>query len=311
MSLKSVKSKIRSIDKTRQVTKAMEAVSAVKMRKSQSQALNARAFALGAFSILKAIAGSSEFRSHSLMVNRTVKKTLLVVISADKGLAGSYGSSLIKFILKLLAKEGYTPENCEVITIGRKANEFFAKRNYTIHAHKEKWSDKIVFEEVAPIANLVRDLFESQSVDQVRIIYTNFLSTLRQEIYMRQLLPVDFTSVEDVIRGIAPSEGKFKELRVESDKLMDKNIEYVFEPNSEHIMKELVPQLFKIQIYHSVLEANASEHSSRMIAMKNASDNARDISKALKLRFNKVRQAAITKEVSEIVGGMESMKVID
>ena len=145
----------------------------------------------------------------------------------------------------------------------------------------------------------------------MHISYTNFISTLKQTVYTRQLLPVTFEGVEEAVRGIAPSKGKFSEMHEADAKDIELVKNYTFEPSADEIMNKLIPVLFNVQIYHSVLEANASEHSARMIAMKNASDNASDISHAMKLHFNKVRQAAITREVSEIVGGMESMKVAD
>jgi F-type H+-transporting ATPase subunit gamma len=129
-----------------------------------------------------------------------------------------------------------------------------------------------------------------------------------QEVYIRELLPLSAENIQEVISGITPEKGMHAQ---NHDDKPEKLVPYLFEPDVEQLTEQLLPELFKIQFYHSVLEANASEHSARMIAMKNASDSARDISKALKLKFNKVRQAAITREVSEIVGGMESMKIID
>jgi F-type H+-transporting ATPase subunit gamma len=195
-----------------------------------------------------------------------------------------------------------------LVTIGKKAHEHFVKREWEVLAHYEKWGDKVVFDDIKPLANLVKDGYLDSNFDAAYIVYTNFISTLRQEVYARKLLPVTFKSVEEAVRGILPKEGKFSELGA-SD--VDPVKEVTFEPSPEEILSELVPALFNIQIYHSVLESNASEHSARMLAMKNASDNAGDISRGLKLYFNKVRQATITREVSEIVGGMESMRVVD
>ncbi len=308
MSLKAVKNKIKSIDKTRQVTKAMEAVSAVKMRKSQALAINTRPYALSALKILRSISGAIEASRHPLLQVRPVKKTCVLVVSADKGLAGSYGSALLKNSYKFFSEKGLTKENTVLICVGKKANEHFQKRGWTIIDHYEHWSDQINFETVRPVAEKIKQLFETGECDQIFIVSTQFVSTLRQLVHARQLLPVSFKSIEEIVHEIIPEKGKFSELR--NDEISETK-EVTFEPSPELILTELIPVLFNIQIYHSVLEANASEHSARMIAMKNASDNAGEISKGLKLHFNKVRQAAITKEVSEIVGGMESMKVID
>ena len=311
MSLKAVKNKIKSIDKTRQVTKAMEAVSAVKMRKSQQSALLARPYALSALKVLRSIAGAIDTLNHPLTTPREVKRTLVVVVSADKGLAGSYGATLLKSMYRTLEAQGLTLKNTDLITIGKKAHEHFTKREWTIIEHYEHWSDQIAFDAVSPLAEQIKSAYLSGTYDQAFIVYTNFISTLKQEVYTRKLLPVTEASVEEVVRGITPIRGKFAEKEEETDKAIAPVREYTFEPSVATIFDELVPTLFNIQIYHSVLESNASEHSARMIAMKNASDIAKEISRGLKLRFNKVRKAAITREVSEIVGGMESMKVVD
>ena len=309
MSLKSVKNKIKSIDKTRQVTKAMEAVSAVKMRKSQTNAISVRPYAASALKILRSISGATETANHPLTTARKVKKTCIVLVSGDKGLAGSYGSALLKNAYRFIEEKGLTQENTAFITIGKKGDEHFKKRGWNIIGTYEKWSDQVTFDMVKPLAEQIKKLYLNGEYDAIFIIYTNFISTLKQAVYARQLLPVTFAGVEEVVRGITPEKGKFSELG--KDMVAEPVKEYNFEPSAEEVLTELIPVLFNIQIYHSVLESNASEHSARMIAMKNASDNAREISRNLKLHFNKVRQAAITREVSEIVGGMESMEVID
>ncbi|KKU78823.1 MAG: ATP synthase gamma chain [Parcubacteria group bacterium GW2011_GWA2_47_7] len=310
MSLKAVKNKIKSIDKTRQVTKAMESVSAVKMRKSQASAIGVRPYALSAFKILRSISGSIDATNHPLTLSRPVKHTLLIIISGDKGLAGSYGSTLLKQTYRFMAEKSLTIENTSLICIGKKGYEHFNKRGWNIIANYEKWSDAIDFSKVEDLANNAKDQFLSGSADQVFIVYTNFVSTINQIVYARQLLPVTYAGVEEAVRGITPEKGKFSEIGRDID-ATDPVREYTYEPGAEQVLSELIPTLFNIQIYHSVLESNASEHSARMIAMKNASDNAKEISRSLNLYFNKVRQSAITREVSEIVGGMESMKVVD
>ncbi len=308
MSLKAVKNKIKSIDKTRQVTKAMEAVSAVKMRKSQAAAIGVRPYAISALRILETISGSVEAMLHPLMNERPVKRTLVVVVSADKGLAGSFGASLFKQTYRFFASHSLTKDNTSVIAIGKKAREHFEKRGWTVVSHHERWGDGVSFSSVEPLAKAIKEGYLGGDFDAAYIVYTNFISTLRQEVYARKLLPVTKESVEEVVKGIVPAHGKFSDV-ARSDHAIAKEVS--FEPSPSSILGELVPMLFNIQIYHSVLESNASEHSARMIAMKNASDNAGEISKELKLHFNKVRQSTITREVSEIVGGMESMRVVD
>ncbi len=308
MSLKSVKTKIRSIDKTRQVTKAMESVAAVKMRKSQQVALAARPFALAALRMQRTLAGQVELREHPLAKVRTEGKTLIIVVSSDKGLAGSYVSTLFKSVYRMFDAEGYHTGNVELITIGKKAYEHFQKRGYTIVSSYQHWSDAIQYSDVAPLADIVRDAFISERVARVRIVYTNFVSTLRQEVKSVQLLPLHIDAITQAVADITPATGKYA-ARLPDTSAVPASV--VFEPTADAIVADLLVQLFQVQLFHAVLEANASEHSARMIAMKNASDNAKEISRALKLQYNKARQAAITREVSEIVGGMESMRIID
>lgn len=308
MSLKSVKSKIKSIDKTRQVTKAMEAVSAVKMRKSQALAIGMRPYALAALKILRSVSGAIDAIKHPYLTPGTGTKTLLIVITSDKGLAGNYGSAIFKRFYRYLKEEGLSSANTDLVTIGRRGSEHFAKRGFTILGRYERWGDSVSFDDVGELLTVVEEAYKSNAYARVCVVYTNFISTLKQEVYVRTLLPVSFAGVEEMVRGILPEHGRFSELRPSDDAVLAVR-ELTFEPSAEAVLSDLIPILFRVELYHSVLEANASEHSARMIAMKNASDNARDISKALKLHFNKVRQAAITREVSEIVGGMESMKV--
>jgi F-type H+-transporting ATPase subunit gamma len=307
MSLKAVKSKIKSIDKTRQVTKAMEAVSAVKMRKSQTFALAARPHALAALKMLRNVSGSNEAAAHPLMHVREVKRTCLIIISADKGLAGSFGASLLKRAYKLIAEKGLDKKNTKLITVGKKAYEHFSAREWDIRQHFSAMGDNPSFASVAPLSMLAQEMFTKGECDELEIVYTNFVSTLTQNVYARKLLPLSYNAVEEVVRGITPEKGKFSEQVSDIPARMQ---EYAFEPSAETVLHRLIPELFNIQLFHSILESNASEHSARMIAMKNASDNAGEIARDLKLHFNKVRQSAITREVSEIVGGMEAMKTI-
>ena len=307
MSLKSVKSKIRSIDKSRQVTKAMESVSAVKMRRAQQRALQVRPFARHALQILRNVTTSGDASAHPLLSPRPVVKTCIVIIGGDKGLAGSFGASLLRTTHTFITEHGLTRDNVALITVGRRVTEHFLQQQYNVLAMYEKWGDKPSYATITPLAHSIELLFKSGAYDEVHIIFTNFVSTLSQKVLVRQLLPISFSAVEDAITSIAPESGKFSEMN--RDIKDDRTSEFMtYEPSREAVLTELIPLLFQIQIFHALLESNASEHSARMIAMKNASDNASDIVKRLKQKFNKVRQAAITREVSEIVGGMESMK---
>src|SRR3989338_1401325 len=217
MSLKSVKNKIKSIDKTRQVTKAMEAVSAVKMRKSQASAVTIRPYAKSALKILRSISGSMAAANHPLTIARPVKRTCVILVSADKGLAGSYGVALLKGMYRFIEEKSLTKENTGFITIGKKGHEHFGKRGWNILAFYEKWSDlpqanDVSFDAVRPLAEKAKELYTNGEYDQIFIVYTNFISTLKQEVYARQLLPVTFSGVEEIVRGITPERGRFSEI---------------------------------------------------------------------------------------------------
>jgi F-type H+-transporting ATPase subunit gamma len=305
MSLKSVKAKIKSIDKTRQVTKAMEAVSAVKMRKAQTYAISLRGYARSAFQILRGVSVAFDAQAHPLLVPRAEKRVGLIVVSPDKGLAGSLVGNIWKQVSRFFMDHDWKVEDVRVFAVGRKANEYFSKRGYTMATSYEKWGDIASMDGIEPLAKTAEEAYVNGELDAIYIIYTQFHSTLVQEVVTRKLFPISFEGVSDSIRGIVPVKGKFAELKKEEKRSIEN---YTFEPSPASVLDAILPLLVRIQFFHAVLESNASEHSARMLAMKNASDNAKDLSKSLKLFYNRVRQAAITREVSEIVGGMESMK---
>ncbi len=305
MSLKSVKAKIKSIDKTRQVTKAMEAVSAVKMRKAQAYAISLRGYARSALHILRGVSASPDAEGHPFMVARNEKKIGLIVISPDKGLAGSLVGNIWKQVGKFLIEKSLKVEDTQIFAVGRKANEYFGKRGYRLVASYEKWGDVAEMNGIEPLAESVQTAFARGEVDAVYMIYTQFHSTLTQEVVVRKLFPISFRDIDEIVKGIVPEKGKFSEM---SEQKSTKEANYIFEPSPASVLDAIIPMLVRVQFFHAVLESNASEHSARMLAMKNASDNAKDLSRSLKLFYNRVRQAAITREVSEIVGGMESMK---
>ncbi|MCI0533184.1 ATP synthase F1 subunit gamma [bacterium] len=305
MSLKSVKNKIRSVGKTAKVTKAMEAVSAVKMRKSQLRALESRPYAVSALTILRNASGSLEAGRHPLTTARNVKKTGIVVVTSDKGLAGSLNSAVLKNVHAMIGKNGLTPENIGFFCIGRKGADHFASRGFNVVERYERWGDFVDFDGVHPIVERVRNLFLEGEFDEFQIVYTSFISTLKQEVRSERLLPITFEGVARAVDGILPETGRYADRAAHGPEPVK---EYTFEPSADAVLNEIIPMLLAVHVYHAILEANASEHSARMIAMKNASDNAEDLSESLSLSYNKARQAAITREVSEIVGGMEALK---
>ncbi len=305
--LRAIKDKIRSVGKTHQVTKAMEAVSGVKMRKSQIAALTARPYALAALRILARVSSSTDVSKHPLVARREVFKVLVVVITSDKGLAGSLNSGTTKRAVAALASRGISRENTGIIAIGRKGEEFFSRRGYILEEHIATMKDESSIVDFQGVVSLVTDLFTRGEYDECLLAYTNFRSTFEQEPVVRTLLPLSIGGVSEMIKGITPERGKFAESKETTEKLTH-SADYLFEPSPEAIFDSLLPRLIAIELYHSFVESKASEHSARMVAMRNASDKAEEVSFLLTREYNKARQSAITREMSEIIGGMESMK---
>lgn len=306
-SLRAIKGKIRSVQKTHQVTKAMEAVSGVKMRKAQMAALVARPYAMAAFRILSRISNSVDIGRHPLVTKRPVSKVLLVVITSDKGLAGGLNSGATKCAVAALTARGIAKESTGVLAIGRKGEEFFARRGYILEKHIETMKDESAISDFSGVVSLVTEMFNDGRYDECVLVYTNFKSTFEQEPVSRTLLPLSVEGLSEMIKGIVPEKGAFAEVNANVEKDTTSS-DYLFEPSPEAVFETLIPRLLAIEIHHGFLEAKASEHSARMVAMRNASDKASEVTFDLTREYNKARQSAITREMSEIIGGIEAMK---
>jgi len=300
VALKQVKNKIISTKKTGQVTKAMESVSAVKMRKSQERAKAGRPYVHAALRILSQLSSSQEAANHPLTVKRTEGKKLVVIVTSDKGLAGSVNSAVIKKAEETFAVE----KDVDTICVGRKAVEFAKREGKVVLGEYTNVSDEVTVKDVYGITKIIMGEFESGKYKEVDVVYQNFLSTFEQEPTKRTVLPLDPAEIHYIMRGIRPKAGKGSEY-VEP---IDGSIVYTIEPSAEEVLSSLIPRLVQIIIYHALLESKASEHSARMVAMKNATDKSKEVIKALTIEYNKARQAAITAEVSEITAGVEAMK---
>ncbi len=300
MALKQIKNKIIATHKTGKVTKAMEAVSAVKMRKSQQKAFVGRPYVHSAMRILSRLSESNEGLSHPFAQKKEVGKDLLVIVTSDKGLAGSVNSAVLKKAEALFSKEN----QIDTICIGRKATEFAARQKKEVLASFVNVSDDVSLRDVNKMASLIMETFTTSSYSHVYVLYQNFISTFEQEPTQRQILPLDPAEIGFIMEGIKPKEGKWSDDKVTADS----KIIYTIEPSTEEVLNTLIPQLVQIMLYHALIESKACEHSARMVAMKNATDNSKELAKSLTLKFNKARQAAITAEVAEITGGMEAMK---
>lgn len=301
MSLRDIKTKIRSVDRTRKVTKAMETVSAVKMRKAQLRALSGRPYARAALSILERLAPSLATVAHPLTQKRVVRRVGLVVVTSDKGLCGVLNAAVLKESERVIKTLALKTDDIDIYAFGKKAAEYFTRRGYVLKSRFENVSDDVSLTDLESVTRDVVLAFENRVVDQVLVVYTNFKSTFEQAAVSHTLLPLSLDEFKDIVAGIS-----MKGVQPIEETAAPPAF-YTVEPSEGEVLSTLLPRLSSVFVYHMLLEGKASEHSARMVAMKNASDKSRDLSKALTRVFNKTRQAVITREVSEIVGGIEAM----
>jgi len=317
---KIIKRRIRSVSNTKKITKAMEMVAAAKMRKAVEAALNTRTYAQMARDLLVKLSQSAKMHLPLLAV-RPVKKLLVVLITSNRGLCGSFNS----MIIKKTAQELADPKNisrqriqhshalepsgdiaCDVIGIGKKGSDFAKKMGYRLVASYSQFSDTPNLDDVLPIASLIIDAYTKKQYDKVVVAYTDYKSPILQVAKLRQVLPISEYDLEKMFlelgRGSASSEESHP-----ADTNIQKSehapVEYLFEPDKENVLRTILPRLVDAGIYQAVLESAASEHSARMLAMRNASDAAGDMIDELTLTFNKARQAGITQEIAEIASG--------
>lgn len=312
-SLQHIKRRIKSVQNINQITKAMELVAATKMRRSQEIALASRPYAFTALDFLATLSRLEDAKMPPLLLKRPVKKTAFVVVTSDKGLAGSLNSAVLREFEKYMRHEEPNNQNCVFIAVGQKAAAHLEKKERTIEERFTRVGDYTTIAEVTPITDFLVGGYLKGAWDRVLVFSTHFKTALSQEVFIRQILPVDIESLKKTARGIIPEQGKFAELAREGDLSLlregeIKNGEYLIEPSPEAVLRDLVSHLVMMQIYHFILEANASEHAARRVAMKNASDNAAELADGLTLTYNKSRQAAITREIVEITAGAESLK---
>jgi len=305
MSLKDIKVKIKSVDRTRKVTKAMETVSAVKMRKSQIRALSGRPYARATLSILERLAPSLSAVNHPLTIERSLKRVALVVVTSDKGLCGVLNSGVLKVCNHIeieMVDFGIDKNHVDVFAFGRKSAEYYTRRGFTIKEQYANVSDDVSITDLTAVSTSLTRGFMLGAYDRVYIAYSNFRSTFEQAPVIHQVLPLRLDTISGIVQGITPEKGFLADTKTGTSPTF-----YTVEPSPEEILDAVLTRLTSVILYHALLESKASEHSARMVAMKNAADKSRDLSKALTRTYNKARQALITREVSEIVGGIEAM----
>ncbi|MEY2609223.1 MAG: F-type H+-transporting ATPase subunit gamma [Verrucomicrobiota bacterium] len=278
-----IRRRIRSVKNTAQITKAMQMVAASKMRKSQAAALSGRPYQEVLFRVLAALRGKVDPQATPLLVERPVRRELILVISSDKGLCGALNTNLFR---ELTAIDAVDPS---FSAVGRKAVQFLVRTRRNLLADFQV-SELPHTREVRPIANFCAEKFLSGEVDRVRVVYSKFVNTLVQQATTVNLLPA---SSEELL-------GEEKGEKVPSG-------EFLFEPSEQGVLSAILPHYITFQIFQMILDARASEHSARMVAMKNATDNAKQLVKDLTLEYNKVRQAGITTELLEIASAQLSV----
>ena len=312
---KVIKRRIKSISSTKKITKAMEMIAAAKMRKAVNAALDTRAYASVAWELLVQLSKMQKTQA-PLLETRPVEKMLVIMITSNRGLCGSFNANIIKKTAAQMnnpkkiavqfadGKEINSHDNIsvDVIGIGKKGADFAKKMGYNLIAAFSDMSDTPTFENALPIAKMVIRAYEEKKYDKVIVAYTDFKSALSQTARLRQVLPVSERDLEATISELKDLSGQG------NTNLQTKLNDYLFEPNKTEVLQVILPRLVETQVYQTLLESSASEHSSRMVAMKNASEAAKDMINELNLTFNKARQAGITQEIAEIAGGAAALE---
>lgn len=283
-SLRDIKTRINSTKKTSQITKAMEMVSASKLNRAETSAKSFVPYMEKIQEVVANIALGSTDVSHPMLEKRPVKKTGYVVITSDRGLAGAFNSNVLRAVYQTIQERHRSTDEYAIIAIGKVGRDFFKKRGMPVVEEIVGLGDDISFSDIKEIASNTVKLFEDGKVDEIYMFYNHYVSAIQQEVTEKKLLPLS---------DIAANK---------------KMTSYEFEPSQEDILAVLLPQYAESLIYGALLDSKASEHAARMTAMKNATDNAKELINTLTLSYNRARQAAITQEITEIVGGASALE---
>ncbi|VED62223.1 ATP synthase F1 subunit gamma [Staphylococcus delphini] len=286
-SLKEIDSRIKSTKKTKQITNAMNMVSSSKLRKAEKNAMTFRPYMEKMKDAITAIAGSNRVSSHPMLNERPVKRVGYMVITSDRGLAGAYSANVLKKMIRDIEQRHSSPEEYRIIVLGQIGATFLQNRGYQLENTLTDIPDQPAFKTIQAIGKRAIDLYVDEQIDELHIYYSHYVSVIENKPSSKKLLPL---SPEDSSLGHGAM------------------ATYEFEPDKDAILKILLPQYIESLIYGTILDAKASEHASRMNAMKNASDNATEMIDDLSLQYNRARQAAITQQITEIVGGSAALE---
>ena len=287
-SLIDLRRRIRAVKNTQQITKAMKMVAASKLRRAQERMMSARPYATQMQRVLGSVASRVDPSAHPLLAQREItpaSRTLVIVVTADKGLCGSFNTNIIKAAGAYIVQ---SPQSCTLGLVGRKGRDYFGRRGFEVLFEQVGIFQKLRFEDARSIAQTAMDTFTSGAVDRVILAYNEFKSVISQKVVIDQLLPIARADV-DATAAMAPT------------------IDYIYEPSPEAIFNELLPRYVEVQIYRALLESNAAFFAAQMTAMDTATKNSAEMISSLTLYMNKVRQAGITREIIEVVSGAEAL----
>jgi len=288
--LKDVRNRIKSVISTQQITKAMKMVAASKLRKAQDNIIQMRPFAQKLNDILENVIQASGDQVETVYAEkRDLRKVLIVAVSSDRGLCGAFNSNIFKRVVALIDQKYqkfYQQGHLDILPIGKKSYDFFRKRDFNIIDQYWKLFTDMTYDDVKEVAEFIMQSFRNEHYDEVIVVYNEFKNVATQVLQAYQFLPIQ---------------------RTEQEGSHQAKLDYIFEPSQQYIIRELIPQLLHIQFYKAILESIAAEHGARMTAMEQASENADELLEELQITYNRTRQAVITKELNEIVGGAQAL----
>ena len=296
-STRDIKGRIKSVTNIQQITKAMKMVAAARLRKAEEKAHGARPYADKVEELLRRASSAAPGYANPLLAERDVKVTGYLIISGDKGLAGAYTSNVMKQTMAEIA--GKDPESYRLYVCGKQARNYLKFRGYRMDSYHFGFSDKPSADDSIMLAKEVIDLFNKGEIDEVKVIYTKFYTALRQQVAVTRLLPIEAPEAEEAAEDTVTADGL---------KVTKGEVPYIFMPDAGAVLDNLLPEYVQVQIYSAMLQSAASELGSRMAAMSAATDNATERIADLNLTYNKARQAQVTNEISEIVGGANALE---
>ena len=306
--MRDIQRRIGSVKNTQKITRAMKMVAAAKLKNAQDRAEEARPFFNKTVEVLRGVFTRTSEKEHPLLAEREEGRHLVIAITGDRGLCGAYNNKVIAMAEEIIKNE----EEVSLIVLGRKARDYFSRRNADIMAEYVQLDDYPGYGFANDIADVIIDHFTAEDVNKVSMIYTHFNSAISQKVKKMQLLPVEkFTDTAEkaVQKTETTAEEQTEEAEVQEEKAAEKKyVDYIYEPSPAEVFDNILPQYLINVIYSALLESKASEFGARMTAMDSATENAKEMIEKLTLQYNRARQAEITKEITEIVGGAEALK---